>query len=227
MRVVIVGTGTGVGKTHVGQALAAWIRGRGIPCAALKPIESGGDGDQRALEGASAFHVKPPPPYRLVRAVSPHLAAREQDLQISIERVASWVTRASEGADITIVETAGGLLSPLSDQATNADLVRALLPAKVLVVAPDRLGVLHDLRALSLACRTLQLAVTTTVLSAPAHPDESTGTNAAELDRLGVCQVAVTFPCAGPFDKLSSEAASATLDALVCQDPRASRATDE
>ena len=50
-------------------------------------------------------------------------------------------------APITIIETAGGLFTPLGRGVTNLDLVRALGPSVVLLVAPDRLGVLHELTA--------------------------------------------------------------------------------
>ena len=52
-------------------------------------------------------------------------------------------------------------------------------------VAPDRLGVLHDVTATVRAASTVGLAVHHIVLSAPAVPDASTGTNAGEL-RVGL-----------------------------------------
>ena len=214
MRVVIVGSGTGVGKTHVAQALAHELRRTGVRCAALKPVESGGREDAVALGRASAFHVKPSPLYPLARPVSPHLAARLQGDEISIPRIVEWVNRVSQGVEVTLVETAGGLLSPLSARTTNADLVAELVPAEVLVVAPDRLGVLHDVTALHLAWRALKLPPPTTVLSCPPEPDPSTGTNAAELEFLGIVRVAAVFPPGQPDDQPSATAASEVLRLL-------------
>ena len=62
-RIVLVGTGTGIGKTHLGVALVQALAAAGIEVAGLKPVESGvgtGPSDADLLAGASSFHVKPP-----------------------------------------------------------------------------------------------------------------------------------------------------------------------
>jgi dethiobiotin synthetase len=63
--------------------------------------------------------------------------------------------------------------------------VRAIEPSVTILVAPDRLGVLHDVTA---------CARKVIVLSAPRTPDASTGTNAAELESLGIAHVIASFP---------------------------------
>lgn len=214
MKVVVCGTGTEVGKTHVGTAVAAALRARGVRCAALKPIESGGSADARALEAASAFHVKLPPPYQFGEPLSPHLAARREGRAIRLDAVIAWIEASSRGAETIWIETAGGLFSPVSDQATNADLVKAIAPNQIVLVAMDRLGVLHDLRAVLLAARPLGLPAIRTVLSTPSVPDGSTGTNAGELSRLGICQVEAVFPPAPHDAPESAEAATKLLRAL-------------
>jgi dethiobiotin synthetase len=83
------------------------------------------------------------------------------------------------------------VLTPLSDVATNLDLARALQPATMVLVAPDALGVLHDLRACELAMRTLFRRPDLLVLSRSRPVDASTGTNAAELSRFGLAPCAV------------------------------------
>jgi dethiobiotin synthetase len=214
MRIVVVGTGTGIGKTHVCLALAGQMGREGIGCVGLKPVECGGDEDGRALARQSAFHVKPKPPYRLTKPVSPHRAAREQGMHISLARIRAWVRTAERGSLVSLVETAGGLFTPLARRRTNADLVRALAPDALLVVAPDRLGVLHDLTALLRAARDLPLPPLHTVLSRPGKPDTSTGTNADELERLGICRVAAVFPHAPPHATTSRHAARQLLARL-------------
>jgi dethiobiotin synthetase len=106
--------------------------------------------------------------------------------------VERWV--AEHEAPITIVETAGGLFSPLGHTSTNFELTRALRPDGVLLVAPDRLGVLHDLTttlALAAARGDLPIGI---VLSAPAAPDASTGRNDHEIVALGIGAAITTFP---------------------------------
>jgi len=90
---------------------------------------------------------------RAADAVAPHLAARRAGVRIDLKEIQRWL--GEHPAPVVAVETAGGLFSPLTDKGfTNADLVTALAPAALVLVAPDRLGVLHDLTA------TLGLAAT-------------------------------------------------------------------
>jgi dethiobiotin synthetase len=85
-----------------------------------------------------------------------------------------------------LVETAGGVLSPLTPRTSNLDLANALSPAIWVLVAPDALGVLHDVRATLLAMRQLAREPDFVVLSASRARDASTGTNADELARLRI-----------------------------------------
>jgi dethiobiotin synthetase len=208
MRVVVSGTGTGVGKTRAAVVLATALRAWGRTCVALKPIESGGDGDATALAAASSFHVKRPPPYRFDAPISPHLAARSTGVEIDATECARWVREVADGADCAIVELAGALLSPLSRTQTNVDLLRALAPDRWIAVAPDRLGVIHEVSALMLSCRCLDLEPPALVLDAPERPDGSTGTNAAEIEWLGIGSIAAELPRGSPNDPSSLAAAS-------------------
>jgi dethiobiotin synthetase len=219
VRIAVVGTGTAVGKTHATRALATALARSGTPVAALKPIESGVQPGSRTTDFAllaRAANVAPTPPlYAFPDPVSPHLAARRAGRPVHLTRVAAWV--AAHAADWTFVETAGALLSPLSRQHTNLDLVAALRPDLVLLVGQDRLGVLHDIRACTLVLRaTLPDIPLLVLLQAPARPDQSTGTNAAELARLRVVPEVVTLPRARrPADDSVQRAARTVLQALV------------
>jgi dethiobiotin synthetase len=226
--VLIVGTGTAVGKTHVGCALLETWAELGIEVAGLKPVESGtadlaGRSDQARLVDASrAFHVKrgtsstfhvKPSLYDLSEPVSPHLAARRAGIRLELSAIRTWVL--SHAAPVVVVETAGGLFSPLTDEAvTNADLVTTLRPAALVLVAPDRLGVLHDLTATLGLAAARGLPQAAVVLSAPERADPSTGTNEAELARLGIATVIASFPRASPSDAVSREAAAALIRSL-------------
>ena len=85
-----------------------------------------------------------------------------------------------------MIETAGGVFSPLTEHLTNFDLAHCVGNARWILVAPDRLGVLHEVVSTLHAMRSLGRAPDWLVLNAPPIPDASTGTNAAELRRLGV-----------------------------------------
>ncbi|SRR6266542_1409182 len=226
LRLVIVGTGTGVGKTHVGCALLRGWAERHIAALGLKPIETGiaashplaspdepaaGSDALKLRQAGGTFHVKHSP-YAFPEAVSPHLAARRAGSRIELRAVRRWV--GEHVAPVVVIETAGGLFTPLADGATNLDLALALRPCTMLLVAPDRLGVLHDVTAtLGLAAARGQ-RITHIVLSAPETPDPSTGRNGAELARLGIVQPLAIFPRADERDPATLAAAGATIAAL-------------
>lgn len=204
-RVIVLGTGTNVGKTHVTRALALALSAAEPKAAvvALKPIESGfvPGLDSDAARLASVAHgATPPTPhplFGLAEPVSPHLAARRAGLNpLNVSAVAHWLSNweaAVTSHDVSctlwsIVETAGALFSPLAPNATNFELARALEPAIWVLVAPDSLGVLHDVSVTWEACSRRGRVPDYLVLSAARPADASTGTNADELRTLGIAQ---------------------------------------
>jgi dethiobiotin synthetase len=207
---VVVGTGTDVGKTHVVCALARHRGARRV--VAYKPVSTGGIDD--AIAHAQALGAPlVEPTFSYAPPISPHLAARQAGRPIVVAEIVARAVELGKDA-LAIVETAGGLLSPLGPGVTNADLVRALLPAKVLLVAADRLGVLHDVTATLGAA---ELRVDALALSPPAVTDSSTGTNADELAALGIFDDAVVFPRAPLDDPGTAAAAAALWQRLHCR----------
>jgi dethiobiotin synthetase len=201
--IVMVGTGTGVGKTWVSAALTRALRRQGAFVMALKPIESGvpesPDAPSDAGELASVSSAQPSsPPYRLADGVSPHLAARRAGTAVSLGAALTYVrdhiaSSAEFAPACVIVETAGGLFSPLAEGVTNWDFARGLEPALWLLVAPDALGVLHDLTVTLEVMKSRGRSPDHVLLSAAREPDASTGTNADELVRLGIAQPSARF----------------------------------
>src|SRR5262249_40354660 len=127
------------------------------------------------------------PPYRLTEPISPHLAARRMGVTIELALALRYVQdqeSANAGrASVTLIESARGLCSPLGQDITNFDLARGLDPAAWLLVAPDSLGVLHDLTATLRAARSLGRVPDAIALCRARPPDASTGTNAEEVAR--------------------------------------------
>ena len=212
--VVVTGVGTEVGKTHVAASLLrAW--GKDGPVIGYKPVESGVSGglgpDAALLEESSTFHVKRPPYRVTLRApVSPHLAARMAGRAVDLEAIALEASRLREAAPV-VVELPGGLFSPLTDALVNADLVERLRPDRVLLVAPNRLGVLHDVRAVFEAARARGLRLDGVVLSAVLTPDASAPTNAAEL----ILTSGLPLLAVLPRGTIAELAASAPVRALL------------
>jgi len=214
MRVVVLGCGTGVGKTRLSVALLRALTERGRFAVGLKPIESGieraielgapppgSDASALAVAGSVGSHL-PHPLYALKEPVSPHLAARSAGIQIELARVRAWVDEADTqvtplvsppSAHWTIIETAGGVFSPLAMGLSNFELARALEPSIWVLVAADALGVLHEVSATLKAMRASGRPPDHLVLSGAREPDASSGGNAAELATLGIARASAVL----------------------------------
>jgi len=170
----VAGTGTDIGKTHVACALIRALRLRGLSIDAFKPVVSGFDPDDpdvsdpgrlaQALDEPDALPRISPRRYRA--PLAPNLAAAlEGDVLRLDDLVGDCRDRlARPDRDLLLIEGAGGVMSPLTDTATNLDLMVALnLP--VLLVAGSYLGtVSHVLTALEVI-RSRGLSVAALVMS--------------------------------------------------------------
>jgi dethiobiotin synthetase len=188
--VFLIGTGTSVGKTHFAERLLRGLTAENIRACGYKPVESGvadpsdPSTDAARIARASPFHVKPAlVRFTFARPVSAHLAAREAGREVDLGTIRGEILRGAALAEVLLVELPGGAFSPLTDSVLAAEFTRTVPGARALLVASDRLGVLHDVCATVRACASLGRPIDGIVLSAPATPDESTGSNAAELVR--------------------------------------------
>lgn len=157
---LITGTDTAVGKTTVSCGLAAaWAAG-GLRVGVMKPAETGcaadslGDlipADGRLLQFYSETRspLAEVCPLRFAEPLAPLVAARRVGTPIDVNALAEVWKAITAAHDVTLVEGAGGLLVPLAEGMTFADLARAWrLP--VIVVVGNRLGALNH-AALTLA----------------------------------------------------------------------------
>lgn len=148
----VTGTDTGVGKTTVTVRLMQQFAAQGLKVAGMKPVASGCewiDGrwqNEDVMQLMAASNVLAPPelvnPYCFNPAIAPHLAAAGVGVEIRLEVIKSAFEALTSLADVVIVEGAGGLLVPLNETDTIADLVQALQLPVVLVVGM-RLGCIN------------------------------------------------------------------------------------
>ena len=196
----VTGTDTGVGKTEVAAALVAGWRARGLDVGAMKPAQSGvedGVPTDADLLRAAAGGGDPPAlvcPYSLRAPLAPAVAARLEGVRIEVDRVLDCARALSRRHAALVVEGAGGLLVPLTDEATYADLAR-MLGLPVLVVARAGLGTVNHvaLTCEALAARDLEVAgVVLNRSTAAADPSEPH--NAAAIERLTGARVLASLP---------------------------------
>jgi dethiobiotin synthetase len=147
--------------------------------------------------------------------ISPHLAARRDGVVVDIAKIATEVAELRAEVEGLLVELAGGLFSPLSRETVNLDLAKALQATAIVLVAPDRIGVLHDVGATVRAAKASGLSLQGIALSAPAISDASTGMNAAELVDITRLYVLASFPRADADARASLVAARAVLEGLA------------
>jgi dethiobiotin synthetase len=173
----VAGAGTEIGKTFISAGLIRALRQRGLKVGALKPAVSGfdeanaADSDPGRLLAALDQPLTPNnlaqmSPWRFrAPLAAPMAAAAEGRSLLAYDLVELCRTRmeAFDG-DVLIIESAGGLMSPIAEDATNLDLAERL-GAPVLVVGGTYLGsISHTLCALA-AARAHQVAVRAIVLS--------------------------------------------------------------
>lgn len=151
--VMVTGTETEVGKTWVGAALASAWRDAGHRVAARKPVQSyrpgTGPTDAHVLAAATGEHPDEVcPPHRSYEvAMAPFMAAAKLGRPpfTLAELVAEIVW--PDGVDVGLVEAAGGVRSPMTtDGGDTVDLVEALAPDDVVVVAHAGLGTINAVR---------------------------------------------------------------------------------
>ncbi len=170
MTLFVSGTGTEVGKTLITAALAHQA---GPGWRALKPVASGlaagGESDAGLLARIQGCAASDLCLYALQAPLAPPQAARIEGLALDWARIVAFC----QGARV-IVEGAGGLFSPLTEERTNADLARAL-DAPVLLVAGSYLGAMTHTLATLYAARAQGIEIVGLVLSQSeggAEPEE-------------------------------------------------------
>jgi len=166
--VVISGTGTGVGKTAVACVIGAKLASEGYRVALLKPIESGwkrqkfGDADRLAQVVAMS---KPNYLYRLTPALAP-ADGFALGRGPSMKRIYRFIQRHCLCADWTLVEGAGGLLTPISAKWMMADLF-LYLDLPVVIVGTTALGGIHQALSTIEAAHHRGLSVVGLILTEP------------------------------------------------------------
>lgn len=157
--VLVCGTGTEVGKTWVAARLLTGLRSRGLTVAARKPAQSfdvdshgvslGGATDAEALAAASGEHPgEVCHSFRSYhRAMAPPIAAQVLGLPaFTVADLLAELSWPTDGVDVGVVETAGGVRSPQADDGDVCDLVAALAPDLVVLVADAGLGTINNIR---------------------------------------------------------------------------------
>lgn len=193
--ILIVGTGTDVGKTYCAAKMAEIVLREGKRVGVYKPVASGcvrgEDGvlvaeDARQLWEAAGrpLDLQAVCPQRFEAALAPPEAAaamgRRVDETMLFEGVAAWE---DDSFDVVLVEGAGGLFSPISETMLNINFalkLQSLREMEVVLIAANRLGVQHDVIATVRAAKASGLEIDRVILNTIAA-DASSHTNAERI----------------------------------------------
>lgn len=152
MRYFILGTDTGVGKTVLSLLFMGYFLKQGRSPFYLKPFQTGctgplsPDSDARFIyanirglasqnPGDSMLHCFKEPK-------APYFAARSEGKTVDMEKAAAWIADKSKHHDPLIVEGAGGLFVPVTQNRLMADLLDKT-GARPVVAARAGLGTIN------------------------------------------------------------------------------------
>lgn len=198
--VFVTGTDTGVGKTMISACLArAW------DAAYWKPLQTGmkdepGDTPTVATLAALPSERVHTPAYALAEPLSPHAAAELEG--VAIDPDALFLPDTDRPL---VVEGAGGLMVPVTEDVFIIDLI-ARFGLPVVLVARSTLGTInHTLLSLE-ALRARGLAVAGVVLNGPPNPG-----NRAAIERFGKVRVLAEIPTLPRLDAETVAEAAALI----------------
>lgn len=199
---LVIGTDTGVGKTVFSGLFNRYLMDNGVGVRAVKPFCSGGKGDIDFLMAAHAglgqedlnFWYSDEP-------ISPAAWELRHGQAVDFDGCIVWTQQKGGETGVLLVEGVGGLLAPLTKGKTVASLGQAI-GAQLIVVAPNRIGVINQILLTIEAATKRSLEVDLVVLMGQKEPDDSVLDNAdlirGELSEVTAFKGIVEFPYLGP-----------------------------
>lgn len=182
MLLFVTGNDTAVGKTEVTAKLARALIQDGLRVSAIKPVESGiselapEDEDGARLARATG-QIEPKRALTRLRApLAPPVAAARENITLNTSAWTPVFAAHAALVDVVLIEGAGGLLSPLTEDSTVLDLMRTH-QGKALLVVRDQLGAVNQAAMPLTLLRQAGIDVVSVVFNRFPDADESTKDN--------------------------------------------------
>ncbi|MHB8509470.1 MAG: dethiobiotin synthase [Candidatus Dormibacteria bacterium] len=216
LRITICGTDTEVGKTVLAAAMARAALDSGHSVRVLKPVQTGAGADDDGAEvdrlcGARVARTG----WRLTAPLAPSVAARMEDRRLNPSEIVEWTLAAAEGADVAIVETAGGSAVQLDGEYDMAALA-ADLGYPVVVACRPGLGTLnHTLLTVNHLRQAGSRLLGLVVAGYPDSPGLAERSNLVELPRITGLAVVGVIPVLREVSMEALQAASAWLSPSI------------
>ncbi|OGI05767.1 MAG: dethiobiotin synthase [Candidatus Margulisbacteria bacterium GWF2_35_9] len=155
MDVFVTGTDTGVGKTVVSSVLVKILTETGKKTAYYKPIQTGAviDNNEKSSEDVlevtrlTGLHYNSGKysSYLLDAPMSPFQAAKKENIKISIDTIMEDFQHIKKNNEHVVIEGAGGLYVPITDEALMIDMIEIMNVPVVVVVRPELGTINHSL----------------------------------------------------------------------------------
>ena len=170
----ITGTDTGVGKTVVTAAMAAYLHQREVNVGVMKPVATGcvrrreglvsEDGEFLAKAADAPESLDEITPVRFAEALAPTVAAARAGGEVDLAPVwAAW-RRMRAAHEVMLVEGIGGLLCPVTRKMSVAEIAQRLALPLVIVARPN-LGTINHTALTVEAARSRGLVVAGIVIN--------------------------------------------------------------
>lgn len=214
--IFITGTDTNVGKTVVTAAIAAALRAEGRNVGVWKPVQSGALPGDGAADAERLLHwtgirerADAVSPYTFEAPLTPLLAAQKAGARLTLQELIEAGEPLARRYESIVIEGAGGVAVPLTEDALVADLI-AKLRTPALIVARSGLGTINHTLLTASYLRRLKIPIIGVILNdgecGAEDNDPSVGSNAELIERYGGIQVLGRFPrLPGGIDKESLE----------------------
>ncbi len=153
----VTGTDTDAGKTFVTCSMLQSANKKGLKTAAIKPLAAGAElyakQSVKELQNEDALLLQKHcsltlsyseiNPVCLRQAIAPHIAAENEKISVHADDLARHCQQIiAKGADLTLIEGAGGWRVPLNQQEFVGDIVKGL-DIPVILVVGMKLGCLN------------------------------------------------------------------------------------
>lgn len=152
LNIFVAGTDINVGKTFITAGLAATMQSLGYSTCVYKPIQTGTLDKNGFMQSPDLAFIKNIDPYvktfstyLLKESATPVIAAEKEKIIISKDLIKKDYDTIVSEHDCTMVESTGGLMTPVAFNLFISDIIKFLDLPVILVVKPDAGTVNHTL----------------------------------------------------------------------------------
>jgi dethiobiotin synthetase len=178
MQFFITSTGTDIGKTFVLTNICQKLIAEGKKVTAIKPIISGFKDQDPNSDSAKILQVlgldftsqnlNNISPYRFLAPLAPNIAAALENKDINFDELIQfcqkYINQAEQDNSYLLIEGAGGVMTPITDDKVFADLIADLNIPTILVVGNYLGTISHTLTAIK-AMSTYNIKIAEVILN--------------------------------------------------------------